>query len=135
LKQRLDAWIKQHTSELSPSLAENLLNFFEQDNHFRSSGPKLREFIEVAISSLFGENADNTAIGKFLEANNLLWLFTALHDQSIQVLLPGKVSSLDSLMFIPRAVPPPTRYIGSWVRQSNFFFLDRLNLFAVTKNS
>jgi len=46
---------------------------------------------------------------------DLLELVETYHDRAIDLLLPGNVSQLEHLKFIPRPSTPSTRFIGSWI--------------------
>ncbi|CAJ1455438.1 unnamed protein product [Effrenium voratum] len=87
--------------------AQEIVAFLVQDRQFRCSGPQLAKHVEASL-----RHCQRQALG---DAAAWVEFLRALKEETVRRLLPGRVSSLADLQFIPRSQHAETRYIGSWV--------------------
>eukprot|EP00434_Breviolum_minutum_P001823 symbB.v1.2.001615.t1/scaffold80.1/size342472/2 len=88
--------------------AEEIRSFLTKDRQFRChDGPLLKEVVDNALQSIGGGLQPLCA--------EVLQFLQAFQKETVEKLLPGKVSTLKSLGFIPQPKHAETRFVGSWV--------------------
>ncbi|CAL1141600.1 unnamed protein product [Cladocopium goreaui] len=87
---------------------EVVRDFLKNDRQFRChDGPVLAEVVDLALQSVGGQlRPESAEVLKFLQA---------LQQETVKKLLPGKVSTMKTVGFIPQPKHAETRFVGSWV--------------------
>lgn len=88
-----------------------LATFLVADRQFRISGGSLRDDV---IRSSFGRAGFPALRMASLDTDLLAWL-KAFQREATDRLLPGRISQLPDIAFVPRPAHADTRYIGSWI--------------------
>eukprot|EP00930_Biecheleria_cincta_P096701 TRINITY_DN88510_c0_g1_i1.p1 TRINITY_DN88510_c0_g1~~TRINITY_DN88510_c0_g1_i1.p1 ORF type:complete len:962 (+),score=135.46 TRINITY_DN88510_c0_g1_i1:366-3251(+) len=90
--------------------AEVLVAFLREDLQFRCFGSQLEEVVQLCF-----ERLGCSVLQRFALQADLLKIFVEYEKQAVSKILPGTISGLRDLGFIPRPKHAETRYIGSWV--------------------
>jgi len=101
--------------------AESVAEFLAADPHLRMAGPTLRGLVEQALADVEaaagvgagGEGGEKQAAAA--AAISITDLMPALMHRCVSAMLPGSVSCLEDLLFIPKPAHLDTRFVGSWV--------------------
>lgn len=118
---RLEAAAVKLTGDAALGLSEEqLLHFLVDEPMFRLLPTHTtKQMISRALVN-HGEKRASTDKNSSTEvlcvtAANLKAFNLCYHDICLSMVLPGRVSQLSDLGFLPRPEHPPTRFIGSWV--------------------
>lgn len=112
--ERLEAFVEERRrNNLDVILdADTLEVFFSQDKQFRYSGGAFCNVVIAAALSRTGLRALSPGDGL---ATSLLRFLKSLREEVTTRLMPGHISKLSDVAFIPRPAHADTRFIGSWI--------------------
>ncbi|CAE7839966.1 MOCS3-1 [Symbiodinium sp. CCMP2592] len=91
--------------------AAALEEFLATDRQFRCTrGPQLSGLIRQALAKM-----EHNSLRYGSLAEDFLTFLRAFQEETVSLLQPGRVSSLQEVTFVPRPKHAETRYVGSWV--------------------